>query len=59
MGKTAWLDWSKTAKQFSVNSRGKFRYQFQGSRRTVEEALDLIFSLIQFIDIFQLFRLLF
>ena len=27
-----WLDWSKTAKQFSVNSHGKFLCQYQASR---------------------------
>ena len=32
------LDWSKTAKQFSVNSRGKFLCQYQASR---EQVLDL------------------
>ena len=33
MGKIMQLDWSKTAKQFSVNACGKFLYQYQASRQ--------------------------
>ena len=33
VSKIMWLDWSKTAKQFSVNLRGQFFCQYQASRR--------------------------
>ena len=33
MSEITWFDWSKTAKQFSVNSHGKFLCQYQASRQ--------------------------
>ena len=41
MNKTTRLDWSKVAKQFSVNSHGKFICQYQVSRRAGKQALGL------------------
>ena len=32
MNKIMWLDWSKTTKQFSVNSHRKFHCQYQASK---------------------------
>ena len=43
MSKILWLDWSKTAKQFSVNSHVKFLCQYQASRQAGKQALGLEF----------------
>ena len=59
MGKIARLNWSKRAKQFSVNSRGKLRCQYQTSRRAGKQALGLQFSFLRILDTFQPFRFLF
>ena len=41
MSKFTRLNWSKTAKQFSVNSRGKFTCQYQARRREGKQAFGL------------------
>ena len=56
LSKITRLDWSKTAKQFSVNSRGKFICQYQASRQA--SALPEFFFL-RILDTFQPFKLLF
>ena len=59
VSKIMWLDWSKMAKQFSVNSRGQFLCQYQVSRWVGKQALSLQFSFLRILDTFQPFRLLF
>ena len=41
MSKITQLNWSKKAKQFSVNSRGKFLCQYQASRQAGKQAFGL------------------
>ena len=59
MSKIAQLDWSKIAKQFTVNLCGKFLSQYQASRQEGKQALSFLFSLLRFLDNFQPFSLLF
>ena len=57
VSKIMWLDWSKMAKQFSVNSRGNFLCQYQASREaSTRSGVSLSQS---FADTFQPFKLLF
>ena len=42
------LDWSKTTKQFSVNSHGKCLCQYQASRWAGKQVLDLNLSFSEF-----------
>ena len=53
-----WLDWSKTAKQFSVNSSGKFLCQYQASRRAGKQALSLESFFLRILDTFHPFVIL-
>ena len=52
----AQLDWSKTAKHFSVNSRGKFPCQYQASRQV--NARPGV-SFLRILDTFEPFKLSF
>ena len=52
ISKIVWLDWLKTAKQFSVNSHGKFLCQYQASRQTGKQALGLPFSVLRILNTF-------
>ena len=53
------VDWSKTAKQFSVNSHGKFLCQYQASRRAGKQAVRLEPFFLRILDAFHIFKLLF
>ena len=57
--KITWLDWSKTAKQISINSCRKFLCQYQASRWADKQALSLQFSFLRIFYTFQPSRLLF
>ena len=52
--KIMWLDWSKTTKQFPVNSHGKFLCQYQVGRQAGKQALSLEPSLLRILDTFRL-----
>ena len=59
MSKIMQLDWSKTAKQFSVNSHGKFLCQYQAGRRAGKQALSLEHFFLRILDTSHPFKLLF
>ena len=52
MSKNKQLDWSKTAKQFSLNSCGKCICQYQATRRAGKQALGLESSFLRILDTF-------
>ena len=54
MSKITRLDWSKTAKQFSVNSRGKFLCQYLASRQAGKQALSLEPFFLRILDTFHI-----
>ena len=59
MSKITCLDWSKKAKQFSVNSRGKFLCQYQASRPAGKQMLGLDSAFLRILVTFQPVKLLF
>ena len=59
MSKVMQLVWSKTEKQFWVNSHQKFLSQYQASRREGKQALGLDSSFVRILDTFQPFKLFF
>ena len=59
MNRITWFDWSKTAKQFSVNSHRKFHCQYQASRQAGKQALGLESFFLRILDTFHPFKLLF
>ena len=50
MSKITWLDWSKTAKQFSVNSSGKFLCLCQASQASKHLVSSFPFSDFQILS---------
>ena len=59
MSKITWLDWSKTAKQFSVNSHKKILCQCQAGRQAGKQALGLEPFFLKIVDTFHILKLLF
>ena len=59
VSKISLLDWTKTAKQFSVNSHGKYLCQHQASSRAGKPALGLGSFFLRILDTFLPFKLVF
>ena len=59
MSKIMRLEWSKIAKEFSVNLRVRFLCQYQASRPAGKQALGLESFFLRILDTFHIFKLLF